>query len=235
MEEFLISKAKPVLLCDTEGSFKEDFTILVDRTTDPDNKVEELLKFYQPKAQPAEHSLNYQLDDSAEANLKLNLLSPSKKYSYESELWVCNSKQTAFAHGRVAACLCYRGEKWSITFRRKDEFKPKKLKIAPEPKCPKPIDEKSKPSSKYLNEPEQIFDTLYNIIFSDGKPKNGLVVIAGRTASMKSQIANGFIKSYLKERAEDQSERVPHLLRNVQKITYQSSPPVLGGVGGGQA
>ena len=213
MEEFLTSKAKPVLLCNTMGSFREDFTTLVDRTTYPGNKVEEIFKFYQPKAQPAEHSLNYQLDDSAEANLKLNLLSPSKKFSYESELWVCNSNQTAFAHGRAAACLCYRGEKWSITFRRKDEFKPKKLKIAPEPKCPNPKkDKKSKPSPKYLNEPEQIFDILYNVIFSDSKPKNGLVVIAGRTGSMKSQIANGFIKSYLKERAKDKSGRSPHLL-----------------------
>lgn len=199
--EILNSQVKPVLVCDESSNvfkndtFKEDFTIFLDRTPDSDDEVEKLLKSYQPKAQSSQRLLNYQLNDSAETNLKLNLLSPRKKYSYESELWVCNSAKTLFARGRIAACLSNQGSKWSLTFRKKEEYP------------------KNDPDhSRYLNKQEHIYGILYDIIFNEGTSKSGLIVIAGRTGSMKSQVANGFIESYLKERKDKGQERTPHLL-----------------------
>lgn len=206
--EILTVEAKRVLLCkDIVGSFKDDFTILIERTSDSDDEVEKLLKFYQPKGQSAEHSFNYQLDDSEKGNIKLDLLSSSKKYSYESDLWICNSTKSIFAHGRMAACLSRQTKQWSITFRKKEGY------TVPNQTKQSNGNEEAPPISEYLNKKsEQIYNTLYNIIFSDDKPKNGLVVIAGRTGSMKSQVANGFIEEYLSKRMKNQPERVPHLL-----------------------
>jgi hypothetical protein len=110
----------------------------------------------------------------------------TSRFSFDQELWLWHEdeERESVAKGRILACLCERGEEWSVSFRKTE----KRIKQEP----------KSGAAPCYLNNPETIRNLLCQTIFEvEGSEQHGLVVIAGRTGSCKSQIAKGLVESRL--------------------------------------
>jgi hypothetical protein len=106
----------------------------------------------------------------------------SNRFSYDRELWLWDEKARKAAKGRVLACRCDQGRQWSVTFRVTQMWPDKG------------------PSDIFLNEIGAISKLLGTIIFPPGSAEpRGLVVLAGRTGSCKSQIAQKLIESCLKD------------------------------------
>jgi hypothetical protein len=111
--------------------------------------------------------------------------------SHNGELWLWDEKAHVAASGRVLVCSCSKGKKWSVTFRRQQEHPPRKQ------------------ISQFFNTFSDITGLLSSIIFARGSGEHGLVVVAGRTGSGKSQIARKLIQNYLHARRDG---RIPHLV-----------------------
>ncbi|HWS88371.1 MAG TPA: ATPase, T2SS/T4P/T4SS family [Pyrinomonadaceae bacterium] len=108
----------------------------------------------------------------------------SSRFSFDQEMWLWDEGRGRAAKGRVLACLCDRGERWSVSFRRTE----KKVRQGPRPGA----------GPEYLNKPWTIGKLVYQTIFElEDSEQHGLVVIAGRTGSCKSQIAKGLVETYL--------------------------------------
>lgn len=110
----------------------------------------------------------------------------ARRFSFDQEIWLWDKgeERETVAKGRILACLCDRGERWSVSFRKTEKRTKNESKVGAEP-C-------------YLNSPKTIKDLLCQTIFEmEGSEQHGLVVIAGRTGSCKSQIAKGLIESRL--------------------------------------
>jgi hypothetical protein len=130
--------------------------------------------------------------ESGAPPFNLNVSKLPEGFSYDCDLWLWKSGRAL--KGRAVVCRSDKGNKWSVTFRKKEEY-PKKEK-----------------QPNYLNKIEHISEVLEETIF-DPPPAEmrGLVVIAGRTGSCKSQIVQRLIETYLK-RPASADRRVPHLL-----------------------
>jgi len=103
------------------------------------------------------------------------------KFSYDRELWLWDEKARKAAKGRVLACRCHQGKQWSITFRLTQQW-------------PDAVS-----NDIFLNKIAVISDLLRKMIFKpEVSEEHGLVVITGRTASCKSQIAHKLIETHLK-------------------------------------
>jgi hypothetical protein len=123
----------------------------------------------------------------------------TSRFSFDQELWLWDEEQERVAKGRILACLCERGESWSVSFRKTE----KRACSVNFRKTEKRARNKRRPGAEpcYLNNPATIIDLLYQTVFEvEGSEQHGLVVIAGRTGSCKSQIAKGLIESRLKEK-----------------------------------
>lgn len=119
------------------------------------------------------------------------LLGGEIETSRDGDLWVCDPDLQRAASGRVLACSCWKGTEWSVTLRRQRDHPPR----------PKKED--------YFNEQEHVTQLLTSTIFpASGSEEHGLVVIAGRTGSGKSWIAQAFIERCL----ESEQVRAPHLV-----------------------
>ncbi len=205
-QKMLWEYAEPAFEYDWNG--QDDFTFYLERN-ESDDQVKRVLDYYQPQVKPG------------------------ASYECKLRLWHENEKRSVT--GRCLACLSNEGRYWSITFRVKEKYSPKKEEEKDKDKGP-----------FYLFETSHTWELLYGLIF--GKPtkeKHGLVVIAGRTGSSKSQIASGLLKKYLefweregRKKAKEQKSterqgttitvapRPPHLLTYedpIEKYLYKIS------------
>jgi len=131
--------------------------------------------------------------------------------SRDGELWLWDEKEQIAASGRVLACSCSRGRKWSITFRRQQEYPARKQ------------------NGQFFNTFAEITGLLQSIIFTSDSGEHGLVVIAGRTGSGKSQIARKLIQGYLQGGpAAGQGGRTPHLVTYEDPIEKEFMGPEVG-------
>src|SRR5262249_5318953 len=131
-----------------------------------------------------------------------DILPANPETYYEGELWLWDDEAQRAASGRAVACSCFRGTKWSVTFRRQHEYPEREIK------------------QKFFNTIDDITEILYRTIFeTEDSDKHGLIVVAGRTGSGKSQIARGLVESYLAKL--DKDVRVPHLLTFEDPIEKQ--------------
>lgn len=111
----------------------------------------------------------------------------------DGELWLWDDGASRAAYGRVLVCSCSKGTEWSITFRRQREIPSRERR------------------SQFFNSFDDIADLLRGIIFDrDNADEHGLVVIAGRTGSGKSQVARKLIQHCIGIASRDQ--RTPHLV-----------------------
>lgn len=135
-----------------------------------------------------EAQLPAQLPDPDRFDLKAKVaaakpLEATSRFSFDQEIWLWDEEREIVAKGRILACLCNGGNNWSVSF-RKTEKRTKYESSGPEP-C-------------FLNNPRTIRDVLWETIFElDRSEEHGLVVIAGRTGSCKSQIARALIEKRL--------------------------------------
>ena len=116
---------------------------------------------------------------------------------YEGELWLWDRNAKRAAAGRAVACSCLRGTRWSVTFRLQQEYPRRERR------------------EHYFNDLGDVTKILHKTIFEgDVSNRHGLIVIAGRTASGKSQIARGLIESYIGGlmKSSDGGRAVPHLV-----------------------
>lgn len=111
-------------------------------------------------------------------------LKEENRFSYDQELWLWDERDGGkAARGRALACPCGHGKKWSVTFRV--------VKVWPD----------KRPTGLFLNKIDAISNVLWELIFKSGvSEEHGLVVITGRTAACKSQIAHKLIESYLSDK-----------------------------------
>ncbi len=113
----------------------------------------------------------------------------------DDELWLWDDQAQRAAHGRALACSCGKGSQWSVTFRRQHEYPPLAATAA------------------FYNKLGEITSLLASTIFAVGRrDAHGLIVIAGRTNSAKSQIARKLIERYLDPRRGSPADRRPHLV-----------------------
>ena len=102
------------------------------------------------------------------------------RFSYEGELWLWDESRGKVARGRAQACSCYRGGRWGVTFRLTQQWP------------------KESSNTIFLNTVEFISEMLGELVFEKGsRDAHGLIVITGRTAACKSQIAHKLIESRL--------------------------------------
>ena len=185
----------------------DDFTFYLE-ASEIDAEVEELLGMSRPDlVREAVSGQGWAVDvtqnvpggqarEPDASRLILNVSRLPERFSYDCDLWLWNpvSGGGQAVRGRVLACRCQKNSRWSITFRKKEEF---------------PGREQSK---KFLNKIPEICSPISKVIF--GQPiseKRGLVIVAGRTGSCKSQIAKQLIETYLKDILPVAARR-PHLL-----------------------
>ena len=102
------------------------------------------------------------------------------RFSYDQELWLWDEDRQKVARGRALACSCHQGGQWSVTFRLTKQW--------PE----------EKPKAIFLNKVKVISDLLKELIFeTEIQEEHGLIVITGRTAACKSQMAHKLIETRL--------------------------------------
>jgi hypothetical protein len=146
--------------------------------------------------------------------------------SYEVRIPIHDYSRRLVVACRVLACRCFKGTYWSLTCRREKPSKkpPKRTRgrqrgqsrsIPTTPKeTYKPRGLKS--PSEYLNGLDEICQSLYDSVFplKPTSESTGLVVLSGRTASAKTQLARGLIWMYLSNRSAyfKAKRRTPHLL-----------------------
>ncbi len=147
----------------------EDFTFFIDRT-------------YRVKSAGSEAKAD---------QIIAQLLGLKTSTSREGELWLWDDHDGRAASGRALVSSCSRGAKWSVTFRRQQEYPARHS------------------TEEFFNEFGDITSLLSSIIFPNDSDEHGLVVITGRTGSGKSQIARKLIQSYLKTHSVG---RIPHLV-----------------------
>lgn len=115
------------------------------------------------------------------------------RFSFDQELWLC--EQGRAVKGRILACLCERGRKWSVTVRRTQVKTGKEFQHESEPA--------SRPDPDYLNSTETVSNVLGRIVFGTKTSKqSGLIVISGRTGTSKSKIAIALVKKLLGDDAD---------------------------------
>lgn len=117
---------------------------------------------------------------------------------------------------RISACSCFGGDYWSLTIRQAGANGLTDWKgLPPVPAetafCDYAI------SDKYLNSFGEIYEILYNLIFSDKRVgTTGLVVVTGGTGSGKSNIIRGLIDLFLRQESNrsvwESRKRRPHLV-----------------------
>lgn len=131
----------------------------------------------------ADHELDSALRRHALDDIATKHIAEGSKLSYDQELWLWDKRRNArgtAAKGRALACPCDRARRWSVTFRMTERWPAK---------GGGPI---------FLNEIKAISGMLRRIILGPkSREKHGLVVIAGRTASCKSNIAKKLIEGHL--------------------------------------
>ncbi|HEV2800587.1 MAG TPA: ATPase, T2SS/T4P/T4SS family [Pyrinomonadaceae bacterium] len=109
-------------------------------------------------------------------------LNEERRFSYDRELWLWDARRKKAARGRALACRCDRGRQWSVTFRLTQQWPRERRKAV------------------FLNKVEEVSELLGTIIFKPGAAEeHGLIVITGRTAACKSQIAYKLIEGGLKK------------------------------------
>jgi hypothetical protein len=127
--------------------------------------------------------------DGESADLIETLLGKKIGTHSDGELWLWYGGRTV--SGRAVVCSCSRGAEWSVTFRLQQEFPGQQGQ------------------GRFFNAFGDISGLLGSIIFGGhDQDEHGLVVIAGRTGSGKSQIARKLIASCLGK----PGRRVPHLV-----------------------
>ena len=175
-----IRRAEPILLVkiDERDLDKQDFTFYLKRNPAKDD-VEDLLQRHLKNDKP--------------------------RTSYERKLRIFSKENQWFCEGRVLACLCSKGESWSLTLRKERDSLGKDL------------------SPGFLNKEEQINSLLADLIFGKkAANKRGLLVISGRTGVAKSKVARGLIKSYMTMSVEHSPHRTPHPPhRTPHLLTYE--------------
>lgn len=115
---------------------------------------------------------------------------PEDSTSWEGTLWLWQGENAV--HGRVLLCSCAHGAKWSLTLRRQISYPARHVQ------------------ETFFNDRQDIADLLSETIFSKrfDSDEHGLVVVAGRTGSSKSWIAQQLIYHCLKAGGQ----RTPHLV-----------------------
>jgi hypothetical protein len=130
--------------------------------------------------------------DTFDFRAKVSAVKPLEaegRFSFDHEIWLWDEAQERIAKGRILSCLCERGKMWSVSFRKTEKRAKPGGGSAAEP-C-------------YLNDPGEIKDLLWKTIFEVGpSEQHGLVVIAGRTGSCKSQIAKALIEAQMQGRPD---------------------------------
>lgn len=184
----------------------DDFNFQLENNAEVEKFLRDGPQTSQSLSQGGEHSWTVvagaeRLDEDEESfaptRLNLNLIkhasdNTSNKFSFDQEIWLC--EQGTAVKGRILACLCERGKKWSVSVRRTQK---KKRPVSSKLTEPSP-----KPDFNYLNTTAAISDVIGHIIFgAESFKKSGLIVIAGRTGSAKSQIAKALIEAHLGEKA----------------------------------
>jgi hypothetical protein len=157
------------------------------------------------------------------------------RYSDECKLHLVDSD--ASATGRALACRCFNGGYWSITFRKESGNSSKEAyKLLAAEGRESGFAPNNQPRDDYLNTLERICCALYERIFPT--VRSGLVIIAGRTGSAKSEITRGLIHRYIEARIKDltqarkddstRKERRPHLVTfedPIEKYYYDGEGP----------
>lgn len=119
---------------------------------------------------------------------------------------------------RVHGCHCFRGTKWSLTFRLKESY-PSIRKRPPAP----PTSTNWTPTAKvgkvksqripFLNSMSELCEILYAQIFEeDDNNANGIVIVTGSTDLGKSRIVRGLIDLFLRKSDHRERQRPPHLV-----------------------
>jgi hypothetical protein len=104
--------------------------------------------------------------------------------------------------GRALICRSHAGEYLSVTVRkqeRKADYGAKHYQDWGK-------------RAEYLFSPGEYCDQVYEAMFSNGKPIQGLLVVTGSTNSLKSEIARGVIHLYLQNKSRGARERPHHLV-----------------------
>jgi hypothetical protein len=173
-----------------------------------------------------------------------------RKVELDDAVCLKQANRPSSLDGRLNLTQCYAGKYVSCTFRatgrlpsqeltpyRETEYRIRESKYNPDPpKEPenKEVDENpvGNPNDAgqqevHLNSMQSLCDVLYRRIFPESVDVHGLIVIAGATASGKSQVARGLIYMYLQSVLERiGTGRRPHLVTFEDPIDkYWASDP----------
>ena len=147
-----------------------------------------------------------------------HVLSKKSKYSIDCSVRIRQKGTTVpELRGRIMACRCFQGAKWSVTIRLEEPPPPSAQPAAsPRPDVPSnfappPDDSPGGASgSAYYCSLETTRDILYEQVFADRR-RTGMIVITGATASGKSEITRRLIHRRMQEAAAEPGRR-PHLI-----------------------
>ncbi len=162
----------------------------------------------------------------------LNLTPPAEDElpaAHEVELRV-NGKGEAggtYVAGRALVCRCRKRRQASVTVRVQDRSD--RTKTQPRPAADREAFERSpfRPSSnrkaRCCLTAADLCDVLARAVFGpdDGPPPQGLILVTGRTGSMKSTTARGLIHRHLGRELTRKRERVPHLVTHEDPIEQE--------------
>lgn len=131
-------------------------------------------------AEPSDDELVLALRRLTLDDIATKQIAEANRLSYDQELWLWDKRSRRAAKGRALACPCYQRKKWSVTFRMTQQWPEKETGVI------------------FLNKIITISEMLRRMIFESGqRGHHGLIVISGRTASCKSQIAQKLIEKHL--------------------------------------
>jgi energy-coupling factor transporter ATP-binding protein EcfA2 len=203
----------------------DDFTIYVDSRSD--GSVEGLLSQIQEQL----HSIH-------------QLSPPSLAYSVDCTaqiVWL-RGRQSVSVLGRVIACRCFRGCKWSLTVR----LPPGTVGNLPKDRRVRFAGARSFPESNFAPPPSRSPEFLCSFekscrilgeILNLKSKRTGLILITGATGSGKSNITRGLIYEIIRDAViEGAGKRRPHVItfEDPVEIFYEEKGANVGGASEGK-
>lgn len=131
----------------------------------------------------------------------------------------------ASAVGRAVVCPCFQGHCASVTIRVKKKDRKGTAKPTPAIELPawmehSPYRPESQTKEGCCLSAETLCDALYDAVFASkgNAPRQGLLLVTGRTGSLKSTTARGLIYRVLKDAVARKPARAPHLITHEDPI-----------------